>query len=344
MAVSQKEMDAYQKMWEEAKAPGGADIPEGDYEFLIIAAAPHLGQKGKAQMKQTLRIVGGQEDQIGQEFPVGDNLDSPENLGWFTRKLGRLGIEKPESFSEVIGTGADSVCHRMIGRKFAGTVKVKNDFMNVYVNRLIGTEEVEAAPAQEESEDSEGSEGAENTAGESALEKGDIVNFTLKGEEYTDGEIVELLDTGLIRVKHEGVVYKVKAENVTAQFEEEGAEGAEGEGAEGAEEEGAEGTETTAKTNGNGKHGKFPKPKDVAGLKLPQLKDLLKQHGLSLSDLKTPREFAVAVAGFVHDAKYLPQVSSLPTLCAGLGVKYNKGAKPGEVVKAIRTAVLAKFK
>lgn len=342
MAVSQKEMDAYQKMWEDAKAPGGADIPEGDYEFLIIAAAPHMGQKGKAQMKQTLRIVGGQEDQIGQEFPVSDNLDSPENLGWFTRKLGRLGIEKPESFAEVIGTGAEAVCHRMIGKKFAGTVKVKNDFMNVYVNRLIGTEEVEPAPAQE---GSEGAEGAESQATEPAeLEKGDIVNFTVKGEEYTDGEILEILDTGIIRIKHEETVYRVKTENVTAQFEEEGAEGAEGEGAEGAETEGAEGAETTAKTNGNGKHGKFPKPKDVAGLKLPQLKDLLKQHGLSLSDLKTPREFAVAVAGFVHDAKYLPQVSSLPTLCAGLGVKYNKGAKPGEVVKAIRTAVLAKFK
>lgn len=352
MAVNPKERKALEKMWDDAKPTGGADIPDGDYTFVIVKAKPNMSDKGRPSMQQMLKISEGPEAFVGQEIPVRDNLESADNMGWFKKKLGRLGVEIPnkEDFIEQLlngETGEGSLAAAMVGKKFVGTVKTKNDFLNVYVNKLVGEESVSDSSSEDES--------TEADSGEEAVEVGDVVSFTSKNDGAQQGEVLEIIGDAA-RVKTttgEKKTYKLPIDKLTIVYEEESEEEVEEEeeAPKGkakkadADEESEEEEEEAPKAKGKPKKpAAFPSRSEIEEMRLPEIKEALAEHGFDADDVKSPRSFAAGVAGFVEDGKdYMPEITELAPLCAALGVKYKKGDAPKAAVKALLAAVEERF-
>lgn len=337
-------------MWDDAKPTGGTDIPDGDYTFVIVKAKPHMSDKGRPSMQQMLKISEGPEAFVGQEVPVRDNLESADNMGWFKKKLSRLGVEIPnkEDFIEQLlngETGEGSLAAAMVGKKFLGTVKTKNDFLNVYVNKLVGEESVSGGESEAESED-------ESTAADAGdtIEKGDIVKFSSKNDGPQQGEVLEILEDGAVaRVKADTgdkKVYKLPIERLTVVYEEESEEEEVEESPKGkAKKDDEEEEEEAPKGKGKAaKKAEFPSRSDIEDMRMPDIKEALSEHGFDVDEIKSPRSFAEGVAGFIEDGKdYMPEITELAPLCAALGVKYKKGDAPKAAVKALLNAVEERF-
>ena len=168
MAVNPKELKALQKQWDGAKAQGNAELPDGVYEFVITKAIPDTSKWG---MKITYRVTGGNEALIGEDVTIKDNLDSDSNMGWFKKKLARLGISLPSDVALLFATSTeeDSVAAQLVGKKFEGQAKTKNEFLNVYVNRLIG--EADASELEDQAGGEEAAEGGEEAVAEEGGEE-----------------------------------------------------------------------------------------------------------------------------------------------------------------------------
>lgn len=334
MAINPKEKAALAASWGKAKPAAQGRLstcewPDGEYQFEVTTWEPDAA---KARIKAGYTMVGGNDAFVGQEHLQMENLTgSAESMGYFKARLIAFGLAADDvdalEVEEVLG---DTLKNMVMGKKFTGQAKTKNDYLNVYANRPIEGDEAETA-----SESSE--ETAEEQTEEGGIQQGSRVTFTSKVDGEQAGEVLEV-EGELARVKGDnGKIYKISVSKLAAEATEEQAE----ETAEETEAEETEEAEEPAPVKG--KAGKIPQPKVIQSMKAPELKQLFAKLGLKYEAVKQPREFAVGVAGFVHDKKYMPAISLLPALTAGLGVKSVKGAKPAEVVKEIRQKVLAKY-
>lgn len=349
MSVNPKEKRALQEMWNDAKAPERApqtDLPDGVYEFAIVACRPNID---KHRLEVTYKVVGGNESYLDVEHTQFENLGDKNGIGYFKDKLKRLKLHEELDLDEldvdlVYGTGKGTLAALLPGLRFAGQTRNKDAFLNIYVNRLLGRDEggqeqekpeLEAEAPEQEQEQAE-------AAPQGEWAEGDAVTFTSKSDGELEAVVKELLDEdgaqkARVFAESTGKVYKVPVERlIKVAAEEEGEE--EGEAAPEEEQESEDGEAEAPKGNGG-----FPKPAKVESMRAPELKQLLQRHGVRLETLRQPREFAQGVAGFVHDPKYVPSISMLAALAAGLGVKYQKGAKPALVVKQLRESALRKF-
>lgn len=350
MAVSPKEKAALQEMWGNAKAPervAQVEIPDGKYQFAIVGWKSNID---KHRIEVVYRVIGGNDELIGLEVPQYENLGTEQNIGFFKDKLLRLKVQEekdPEDMDidYVYGTGADSLKALMVGTTFEGQAKTKDGFVNVYANKLIERGvDVAGLPGGKGGE--EGGEATETEQAATDLAEGDEVTFTSTKDGDLEGKITAVLaDEGKVKVAANDKIYVLPIDRVTKK--EAAAEETE-EATETTETEETEETEPAAKANGNGKatngngHG-FPKPIKVKALNASDLKKLLAANGVKAEAVRQPREFATAIAGFIHDPKYMPELSALAPLAAGLGVKYAKGEKPAKVVGLLRTAALKRF-
>lgn len=164
MAVNKKEKNTLAQMWNKASA-AASNIPEGKYMFKIESAKYNEGTKGP-NIKTLLKVVGGNEEVVGETLSQFDNLATEQNMSFFKQKLQRLGIDIPEDFTEIED---GTVCEAMEGLTFEGEVKVKGGFVNVYVNKLVDddmddedddedVEESDEEETEEEEEDTEDSD------------------------------------------------------------------------------------------------------------------------------------------------------------------------------------------
>lgn len=336
MAINAKEKAALQSSWDKSKPSAQGRLsqvewPDGAYQFEVTTWEPDAL---KARFKAGYTIIGGNEAFIGQEHLQYENLTGSENsMDFFKGRLVNMGFtedEIPEDVEELFGEDFKA---KVLGRKFNGQAKNKNDYLNVYANSPIEGD-VDGAGEQAE-------ETAEETT-EGGIEAGARVTFVSKKDGEQAGEVLET-DGETARVKGDnGTVYKLPVDRLTieaaAEEATEEAEAAE----ETTEEEQTEEAEEE-KPAAKGKPAKVPAPKVIQGMKAPELKQLFSKLGIKYEAVKQPREFAVGVAGFVHDKKYMPSVSLLPALSAGLGVKAAKGAKPAAIVAELRKKALAKF-
>ena len=144
MAVDPKEKRKFSEMFDEAEA-AGSDIPDGTYQFKVIGAefaweTKKDGSKGRPQFHQELEVVAGDEEYVGKKLKTRDNLETAENIGWFKKKLQRLNL-RADGDEVQVGTLAEQI----VGKVFEGQAKTKNDFLNIYVNRLLSEAERKAA-------------------------------------------------------------------------------------------------------------------------------------------------------------------------------------------------------
>lgn len=324
MAVSKKELEALQGMWDKAKPQSDCNLPDAMYEFLIVAAEFRVSKTGTPQVVTKLKVVGGNESFIGETLGQYDNLGSPENMGWFKKKLARLGITIPENVEDL----AERIPGEMKGKKFSGQLKTKDEFVNVYVNKLLESD------CAVDGDKEEGTE--EETTEEPTIQVGSQVMFTsVKGGDI-EGEVIEMCAGNKVRVKTaEGKVFKVdlsKLSIVSTVIEEATEEETPAE--EESEEEAPEAETTEAATEEGG----FPTPEEIKAMKLPELKTAIKEYfDLDMSTIKNPRIFMTGASGFIYnEAKYVPDMPTLVTLRDGLALKVVKNEKPGDMKKRIQ--------
>lgn len=136
MALSAKERKALDKMWKGSNENMGSNIdaPDGQYQFKITKASFKTTQNGKPGINTEVKIVGGDKDYVGIKGKFRDNLETAENMGWFKRKIKRLGLRIPKSISDIVD---GSLLEGLIGLVFDGQLKTTNDFQNLYVNKLV---------------------------------------------------------------------------------------------------------------------------------------------------------------------------------------------------------------
>ena len=138
MALSKKEILELRKAWGNAPMPedtgAGWDIPDGKYQFKILSA--EIGKSGNGRLQATMEIecVGGAEESIGEGGKIFDGLETAENIGWFKRKLARLGYADYDL--DDFGT-IEEIVEGIAGTIFEGQVKHKDGYMNVYANKLV---------------------------------------------------------------------------------------------------------------------------------------------------------------------------------------------------------------
>lgn len=307
--INPKEKAALQEMWGHAET-ASTDIPDGTYQFVIVGARFHMSDKGRPQFKTKLKVKGGAEEYVGKEFEVNDNLETPENMGWFKKKLTRLNIVTPEDFDEITdGTLAE----QMVGKVFEGQAKTKNDFLNVYVNRLIGETHVTKEPEAGRGEESE--DAPEDTA---ELEEGQAVTWNGK-----TGEILEITDDGKYRVKAEdGKVYRVAKELLKAVEEQ---------------------AEDSGEADGEGEDGSLaiPSAEEVESIPAAEVKKLLKDLGLDAAKVKTPRAVLHGIVTLIEDPAAKIALTEIAPMADALRVTIKKGTPPKDAVKALSKAVQA---
>jgi hypothetical protein len=315
MSVNPKEKRMLQEMWEKSEAASGADIPDGTYQFKVLSARFHMTEKGKPTFKTKIEVVGGGEDYVGQSFEINDNLETSENMGWFKRKLRRLNITVSEDIDDII---SGAVADEMEGKVFEGQVKTKNDFLNVYVNRLIGDQgKAEPEDRKETSDRKAGREEDAKDEKAGAPSEGDQVTWG----EGKSGEVLEILeDEGKARVKRDdGTVTRVKLD-LLELFEENG------EGKDKDEEDEEDQIE-------------LPDPGEVDELKAAEVRDVLKGLGFDPSDMKDPRGVLKAFSMLSADPSAKLELSQFHPLADALDVKLVKGSSIKEQLKALSKAV-----
>ena len=141
---------ALKTAWKDAP-DNGANIIEGVFQFKVDSAKYHETEK-TVGMKLQYKVIGGNEEYVGETINQFDNLTTQQNMSFFKQKLQKLGIPIPEDFNDIED---GTVASQMEGLCFEGQVKIKDGFVNIYVNKLIDGDEEEEEEKTEEEETEE---------------------------------------------------------------------------------------------------------------------------------------------------------------------------------------------
>ena len=322
MSVNPKDKKMLQQNWDGAKETGG-NLPDGTYQFKIIGARFHMSDKGKPQFKTKLELIGGDEELKGEKLEINDNLETSDNMGWFKKKLRRLNIVPPEDVTEITD---GTVAEQLEGKTFEGQVKTKNDFMNVYVNRLL-SENGKTKDTDESEEKEEEKEEAQEEEKEVSIEEGSQVTWG-NGK---IGEVIEVLaDDEQARVKKEdGSVVRVDLSKLTIAEKEE------------AEEEDEQEEEKSEEKDEDSEDGEFelPAAEDVLEMKMPDVKKALSVLGFDADDTQNPRGVLRGFCALAEDPKAKLELSEVKPLCAALGLEPKKAEQLKDTTRRILKAV-----
>ena len=325
--MNQKHKQELGEMWQNAESTPET-IPDGVYQFKVKSCTFTLTGNSKPCFKQTLEILSGNDDLIGETLEIRDNLETKQNMTYFKQKLARLNINVSEVSMEDIIDGV--LAEQLKGYVFEGKAVTKTGFLNIYVNRLIsenGSEE-ENADSTKTSSGSEEEEEVKEEVAESKFSEGDLV--TWKGKK---GEVVEVLeDEGLVRVRKddgtkEGSIVRVHIESLEKMEQEE-------EEAEELEEESEEEEETQSDSELQ-----IPDPEEVEDLSMKDVRNFLGALEMEAEKLKNPRAVLRAFSALAQDKNAKIDLSEVSPLAQALGVTLKKTAKFKEQLKALATAV-----
>ncbi len=192
------------------------NVPDGRYDARIVSTDLKLS-KNKEQMIQIgLIIIGDSEEaeRTCNAFLMLEGAGAPGGLG----TIKKLGYEElPDEASDLA-----EIIEEIGASEKEVTIQVKGGFSNIQA-LLDGDPHITSdddEDAVEESEEEETSDDAD------AVDVGDDVNFTFKGQDM-QGTIIEILeDEDKARIKSGGKIYPIKVENIS-KIEEETSEDAE---------------------------------------------------------------------------------------------------------------------
>ena len=313
MAVSKSEKQTLSKMWNKASS-STSNVVAGKYIFKIESAKYNDGDKGPS-IREILKVTGGNEEFIGETVSVFNNLSTEQNMSFFKQKLQRLGIDIPEDFTEIED---GTVCEEMEGITFEGELKIKNGFVNVYVNRLVDADD-EDDDSDEDDEEEDSKEGKDAEEPEDSEDEED--------EEESDEEEEEEDEDAADEEDSE----EEESEEDSAEESEEN-DDAEEEESDDSEEEDEEGDD-------DGEGEEFPTPDEVAAMKAKQVNEVLKAIDLDPKEIASPKKVLEGISNYLYTKKYVPEIDVFNMVVKALNIKGLKGKSSVEKNKAVKQAV-----
>jgi hypothetical protein len=175
------ELEALDEYWEDVEEQSMEDVPDGKYQVKIDAAVINNSKSsGRLQCSWTMTIVSGKHK--GRKLFKHDGLDDESQLGWFRGGLARLGLEWPGSARDLPDTLDEAVdTYAEINAR----TKVGSEYQNVYFNKALDDDAVDAEELEEWTDDDVEDDGGGND-GEWSV--GDRCIVEIEGDEYA-GEI-----------------------------------------------------------------------------------------------------------------------------------------------------------
>lgn len=291
-------------MWNKASS-STSNVVAGKYIFKIESAKYNDGDKGPS-IREILKVTGGNEEFIGETVSVFNNLSTEQNMSFFKQKLQRLGIDIPEDFTEIED---GTVCEEMEGITFEGELKIKNGFVNVYVNKLVDADD------EEDDDDDEDNEEEDSNEGKDAEEPEDSEDE----EEESDEEEEE------------------EDEDDADEEDSEEEESEEDDDAE--EEESDDSEEEDEEDDDDGEGEEFPTPDEVAAMKAKQVNEVLKAIDLDPKEIASPKKVLEGISNYLYTKKYIPEIDVFNMVVKALNIKGLKGKSSAEKNKAVKQAV-----
>lgn len=139
--------DEYQSAKETAEDGGQGRVPDGVYLLKVTGAELTASKSsGRPQVNWTFTVMSGEEK--GESCYDYDGLSTETNFEFLVRRLTRLGIEPPETLAALPAT-LDEIMEAQ--PTFRGSVKTRDGFTHVYVNRLV--EDMDGDDEDDEDED-----------------------------------------------------------------------------------------------------------------------------------------------------------------------------------------------
>jgi len=175
-------LEELEGVWGDVEESSFGDIPDGRYQVQITAAVlNHSKSSGRFQCSWQMKIVSGEHK--GRMLFKHDGMEDETNLGWFRGGLARLGIDWPEKATDI----PDMLEEEVIGTFAEVTARTKgdSDIQNVYFNRALDSDDVDAEDLEDWSDDSENEE---EDGEEDGWEIGHRCVVEIDGADYT-GEI-----------------------------------------------------------------------------------------------------------------------------------------------------------
>jgi len=150
-----KSLKELQRTWKQTEAKtGGSNLPDNDYSAKITNMEINVSKNGRVQVITTLKIVDGKFK--NKECMKFDGIDSDTNMSWFKGYCEVLGIEIPESITDLPNTLEEFVSENK-NAIYNITLKTKNDYQNILVkgSDIEEDEDVEEDVEEDEDEDVE---------------------------------------------------------------------------------------------------------------------------------------------------------------------------------------------
>lgn len=261
MATFKQKMAAAKKRWAKAREHAnefGSDVDDGTYLARLTGAEIGESQSsGRAQIDWAYKIEEGLSG-LGETVHSYDGLETDDNLKWLARTIGKFGVESPDDFDDLEDTLNEILARKPLCRI---RLRTKDDFQNLRILRVFGSEEEDSELAEgetgeeggDEGEEVEGDDGDSDEGDGLELEVGMTVTAPFEGEDYQaeitaideDSETVTVKDTS-------GDEWDVSFSDVSAADDDEGEpdEGDDGEDA-GDEIEITIGTRVSARIKGS---------------------------------------------------------------------------------------------
>ena len=317
MAVSKSEKQTLSKMWNKASS-STSNVVAGKYIFKIESAKYNDGDKGPS-IREILKVTGGNEEFIGETVSVFNNLSTEQNMSFFKQKLQRLGIDIPEDFTEIED---GTVCEEMEGITFEGELKIKNGFVNVYVNKLVDADD------EDDDDDDEDNEEEDSNEGKDAEEPED--SEVEEDEEESDEEEEEEEEKDEDDADEEDSEEEESEEDSAEEPEEDN---------DAEEEESDDSEEEDEEDDDDGEGEEFPTPDEVAAMKAKQVNEVLKAIDLDPKEIASPKKVLEGISNYLYTKKYIPEIDVFNMVVKALNIKGLKGKSSAEKNKAVKQAV-----
>ena len=298
-------------MWNKASA-SASNVVAGKYMFKIESAKYQESDKGPS-IKEILKITGGNEEFVGETISQYNNLATEQNMSFFKQKLQRLGIDIPEDFTEIED---GTTCEAMEGITFEGEVKIKNGFVNVYVNRLIDEDDADDEDMDDDDDESE-------DEGEDVEDPEDVE------EDSDDSEEAEEEDDSEEDEDEESDDGDAEEDEEEEDDSEDDSEDEESEEEEESDEEDSEDSDGES----------FPTPDEVASMKAKQVNEILSAIDLDPKEIASPKKVLEGISNYLYTKKYTPEIDVFNMVVKALNVKGLKGKTSAEKNKAVKAAV-----
>ena len=310
MAVSKSEKQTLSKMWNKASS-STSNVVAGKYIFKIESAKYNDEDKGPS-IREILKVTGGNEEFIGETVSVFNNLSTEQNMSFFKQKLQRLGIDIPEDFTEIED---GTVCEEMEGITFEGELKIKNGFVNVYVNKLVDADDEDENDEDEDNEEEDSNEGKDAEESDDSEEEDEEESDEEEDEDDADEEDSE-------------------EEESNEDSAEESEEDDDTE-----EEESDDSEEEDEEDDDDGEGEEFPTPDEVAAMKAKQVNEVLKAIDLDPKEIASPKKVLEGISNYLYTKKYIPEIDVFNMVVKALNIKGLKGKSSVEKNKAVKQAV-----